>query len=309
MLLQLFTLLVTGIVGAVGGFFSAETLQQPVETTHTPAAPETVSTEIRVADPPVVEEAMRTPSLVHRGTVESASLRNAQAKEEPLNTYSAVSVEGIVAFTNQERAARRVGKLTVDPQLMKMAEKKVDDMFARQYFAHESPNGDNVEELADSVGYRYLFVGENLALGKFRTSAEIVAAWMKSPGHRENLLKTQYEQIGVAARTGIYEGKTVWIAVQEFGLPVSVCNAPDASLKVQINQNVLALATLRDQITELRTRLEGMPSGDPEYASVNARYNELVDEYNGNVDQYKADVAEYNRTVEEYNECIEKKAD
>jgi uncharacterized protein YkwD len=92
-------------------------------------------------------------------------------------------------------------------------------MFENQYFAHESPTGEKVSDLAKKFGYDFLLIGENLAMGNFSSDEDLVLAWMESPGHRENILNEKYQEIGVAVKKGIFEGKEVWIAVQHFGLP------------------------------------------------------------------------------------------
>src|SRR6185369_15716694 len=107
--------------------------------------------------------------------------------------------------------------------LDKAAKKKLDDMFAQQYFEHINPQGKGPSDLAKSVGYDYIAIGENLALGNFKNDAELVQAWMDSPGHRANILNKQYTEIGVAVGQGTYEGKKTWLAVQEFGRPTSSC--------------------------------------------------------------------------------------
>ena len=51
----------------------------------------------------------------------------------------------------------------------------------------------------------------------FRTSAGLVMAWMNSPKHRENILKSDYTDTGIGIDYGIYKGKYVAFVVQHFG--------------------------------------------------------------------------------------------
>jgi uncharacterized protein YkwD len=61
-------------------------------------------------------------------------------------------------------------------------------------------------------GYRYRMAGENLAVG-YRSSSAVVDGWMGSPGHRANILKSGFEEIGLAVANGSptrgYGGPTV----------------------------------------------------------------------------------------------------
>jgi hypothetical protein len=81
-------------------------------------------------------------------------------------------------------------------------------MVARQYFSHDSLDGRTFIDRLRAAGYipsdqRWL-VGENLAwgTGSLATARSIVAAWMNSPGHRENILRPQFREIGLGIAPG-----------------------------------------------------------------------------------------------------------
>jgi len=117
---------------------------------------------------------------------------------------------------------------------------QLDDIFEKQYFAHISPEGLGPSDLAEKSGYEYIMIAENLALGNFKDDNTLVNAWMDSPGHRANILNNRYTEIGVAVGKGFFSESNennkeeiateVWIAVQEFGLPLSSCPKPEESL-------------------------------------------------------------------------------
>src|SRR3989344_7601282 len=125
---------------------------------------------------------------------------------------SFLSVSGVVSFTNQERKKEGLGELALSPLLNQSAQKKVADMFDRQYFEHESPTGINIDDLAEESGYKFIVIGENLALGNFKDDQALVDGWMNSPPHRENILNGKYTEIGVAVGRGLYQGKDTWLA-------------------------------------------------------------------------------------------------
>ncbi len=130
----------------------------------------------------------------------------------------AVSSDGILFFTNQARQDNGgLAPLQTNSILNSMAAKRVDDMFAYQYFSHTSPDNIDMINLAKTDGYNYSAIGENIIRGDFDSAVAMVNAWMNSPGHRANILNTKYTEIGIAVKKGMYEGRMQWIGVQIFG--------------------------------------------------------------------------------------------
>lgn len=121
------------------------------------------------------------------------------------------SIEAIVAATNRERARHGLGPLRLNPTLSAAAGDRIDDMFAKRYFDHVSPDGIEPFVWATKRGYRYRLIGENLAVG-YRGAA-VVDGWMRSPGHRENILTRGFTEVGIAIADGSprrgYKGPTV----------------------------------------------------------------------------------------------------
>ena len=130
---------------------------------------------------------------------------------------------------------------------------------------------------------------------------------MDSPGHRANILGN-YDEIGVAVRRGTYEGRTTWLAVQEFGRPLSACPQPDPSLKAKIDANKAQLAQLAAKADALRAEIESSRKLRTK-EQVNA-YNAKVAEYNALVKQLEAlsqqiqgEVTVYNGQAQAFNAC------
>jgi len=133
-----------------------------------------------------------------------------------LGYASQISPAEIIRLTNIERQSTGLNPVSEDPQLDQAASQKAADMFARNYWAHVSPIGTQPWAFISGAGYSYRYAGENLARD-FSDPGSVVQAWMNSPSHRENLLSSRYENIGVAVVDGTLEGRDTTLVVQMFG--------------------------------------------------------------------------------------------
>ncbi|MDO8558292.1 MAG: CAP domain-containing protein [bacterium] len=149
--------------------------------------------------------------------------------------FADVTSATLVALTNESRKAQGLGELNTNSLLAKAAQEKAQDMVAKNYFAHESPDGKSPWYWFRNAGYRYLYAGENLAKD-FVDSRAVVEAWLASPLHRANILNGNYQEIGIAvasAPSGDPERPSI-VVVQMFGkssAPVPVAT-PVVSPKV-----------------------------------------------------------------------------
>jgi uncharacterized protein YkwD len=134
------------------------------------------------------------------------------------NQFAAVVSSVLVDLANTDRAAYNLQQLTVNPLLVAAAQAKADDMAAKSYFAHTSPEGLDSWHWFTQVGYNFQNAGENLAVD-FSDSADVERAWMNSPSHRDNILNGKYTEIGIATAAGMYQGRQTTFVVQMFGSP------------------------------------------------------------------------------------------
>ncbi|WP_308112891.1 CAP domain-containing protein [Streptomyces sp. DH12] len=109
---------------------------------------------------------------------------------------AARQVRRVVALTNAERAKAGCPALRVDRRLQKAAQKHADDMAARDYYQHESPEGRDAGDRIRAAGYRWHTWGENIHRGP-RDPVRAVRDWMKSPAHRENILNCAFRDVGI----------------------------------------------------------------------------------------------------------------
>lgn len=131
---------------------------------------------------------------------------------------AAVLPGAVVALTNEERKEEGLGSLKANALLNEAAQLKADDMAAKGYYAHVSPDGTIPPYWLNKVGYRYQMMGENLVVDRENSEA-VVSAWMGSVSHRENLLNPQHTEIGVGVAHGTYKGRKTIYVVQMLARP------------------------------------------------------------------------------------------
>lgn len=217
-----------------------------------------------------------------------------------------LSKDNLILLTNKYRKeSYDLAPLKENKKLNLSAEKKLQDMFANQYFEHISQNGIGVGNLVEGVGYEYILVGENLAMGNFKDDESLLNAWIASKGHRENIVNKNYTEIGVAVGKGNFEGKEIWMAVQHFGTPSSVCPVVDQVLQgmITINQN-----KIREIEEDLTFRLDMINKrvvykGSTHYEQIN-EYNNLLDSYNDLIEVTRKAIDNFNNQIRAFNSCL-----
>ncbi|MEU8542012.1 sigma-70 family RNA polymerase sigma factor [Streptomyces sp. NPDC048717] len=122
---------------------------------------------------------------------------------------SSSTSQQVIALVNTERSRAGCGPLTGNALLTRAAQGQSDDMAARDFFDHTNPDGDGPGERVTAAGYQWSTYGENIAKGQ-RTPAEVMEAWMNSPGHRANILNCDFREIGIGLRTA---GGPYWTQV------------------------------------------------------------------------------------------------
>lgn len=117
--------------------------------------------------------------------------------------------DATLCLLNRERAARGLKPLRLDAKLGKAARNHSLDMVKRGYFEHNSPNGRTPFQRMLATKYvpkgASWTLGENIGWGteELAQPAALVRAWMKSPGHRRNILNPRFREIGIGIAIGI----------------------------------------------------------------------------------------------------------
>lgn len=133
-----------------------------------------------------------------------------------LGYASSIPVDEVIHLTNQKRGESGLAPLAYNAALAQAAQAKGEDMLARDYWAHVSPEGTEPWIFFINAGYNYRYAGENLARD-FTNPASTIDAWMASPTHKDNMLSVKYSEIGVAVVEGNLNGVDTTIVVQLFG--------------------------------------------------------------------------------------------
>ncbi len=170
---------------------------QPTSTKQsTPAKAQTAAPAPKQSTPAKAQSAAPAPKQSTQAPASQQSSSNkasqASSQNQSVNAYE----KKVVELTNQERAKQGLKALTLSTPLSKMARDKSADMRDKGYFDHQSPTYGSPFDMMNSYGIKYSSAGENIAAGQPDPQA-VVDAWMKSPGHRANILNSSYTTIGV----------------------------------------------------------------------------------------------------------------
>lgn len=120
----------------------------------------------------------------------------------------------VLELVNRERANAGCRPVQSNAALQTAAQRHSDDMAARDFFDHVNPSGVGPGGRIEAAGYRWSTYGENIARGQDSATA-VMAGWMKSPGHKANILNCAFTQLG----TGVTLGSDGPWWTQNFGAP------------------------------------------------------------------------------------------
>jgi len=148
-----------------------------------------------------VVKGVSTKGLTNKNTDSSKSK---SAKEVVTQNSSDVSsyANQVLKLVNQERAKAGLSALTTNSTITAAANKRAKETV--QSFSHIRPDGTSFSSVLKEYSISYRAAGENIAYGQ-KTPQEVVTAWMNSPGHRANIMNTNFGKLGV----GVYKSNGV----------------------------------------------------------------------------------------------------
>lgn len=108
----------------------------------------------------------------------------------------------MVDYVNQARQDAGLKPLQIDADLAHIARLKSRDMYDNNYFSHDSPTYGSPFDMMTKFGIKYSGAAENIA--KNSSVAAAHNAFMRSQGHKNNILNPIYTHIGVGIHNGYY---------------------------------------------------------------------------------------------------------
>lgn len=130
-------------------------------------------------------------------------------------SISSFSVEkyqkDILKYVNRERKSADLKPLKLNKKLNSIAVIKAKDMAAEKKLSHTSRKFGTTFNLLKKKGIKFGAAAENIARGH-NTPEFVMERWMKSSGHRKNILGREYDEIGIG-RAADNEGKLYWVQI------------------------------------------------------------------------------------------------
>lgn len=173
---------------------SAPATQSTPATPSAPAVPSTTDapkTPAPSTNPINPATAPETPASSKKtDTTTTATVAAAVDEPAPADDY----ITEVVRLVNAERAKEGLSPLALDNELSKAAKVRAEEQI--ELFGHTRPDGRSCFSVLGDYEINYRKAGENAAAGYYKPE-DAVKAWMSSDGHRANILKSNYDKIGI----------------------------------------------------------------------------------------------------------------
>ena len=133
----------------------------------------------------------------------------ANVNVKPTRANLEVVRTAVLCLHNAERVRHGLPRLSENPRLRRAAARHTAHMVEARFVDHTTPTGSTMVDRIRRAGYtsgaRGWSIGENIAWGSGRlaTASQIQRSWMKSPGHRANILQGAFREIGIGIETGV----------------------------------------------------------------------------------------------------------
>ncbi|MET0604101.1 MAG: CAP domain-containing protein [Baekduia sp.] len=160
---------------------------------------------------PRLARRLLVPIVAFAALAVSAPAALAACADSGVSPSDAGAVAATLCLLNQERADHGLKAFTESSTLDRAADDYAADMVKRRFFDHVSPGGGTMMDRIKAAGWvpnGSWSAGENIAWGSgsLATPASIVDGWMRSAGHRANILSGSFSQIGIGIAAGAPQG-------------------------------------------------------------------------------------------------------
>ncbi len=180
-----------------------ESVRESLLANRLAAQTERVELTLRSVFTDAVAQTLNRLTTVRPGSDERVELPFRVTEARPRPDLEAKMLE----LVNRERAAAGLRPVAPDPEMTEVARLHSADMFARGYFAHQTPEGRSPFDRMAAAGVTYRTAGENLALAPTLSVAH--TGLMNSPGHRANILQPAFGRLGIGIMDGGRRGLMV----------------------------------------------------------------------------------------------------
>ncbi len=150
----------------------------------------------------IINSELESTEIIYDYEVDFEDLASSSWMQEMLN------------LINSERQKAGVSPLCTNNKLSSAAQGHTDDMVNKDFFSHTGSDGSSVSTRVTRKGYKWRTVAENVAINNSVVGAQ--AAFMKSSGHRANILSSSYVHVGLAKATqtsGKWKGRQYYTQV------------------------------------------------------------------------------------------------
>lgn len=132
----------------------------------------------------------------------SLGLGSNAASEKPFDGYNQNEWE-VLRYTNKERISRGIPPLSMYDKVQGVASVREAEIRGFYNLDHLRPDGRKWNTAFMDAGITYNHAGENIASG-YVTPPQVIAAWMESPSHRENIFRDSFCHMGAGASSDRY---------------------------------------------------------------------------------------------------------
>ena len=171
---------------------------------ESPLAPESESVDAALARKPKPTSPTPTSPTPTSPTV-STTVTGCDGSSVALSADESAELQ----LHNAERARSGLAAFCVHPRLVDAARAHSQDMVARNYFSHSTPDGVSFMDRVTRAGYAgWTNLAENIAWGSgtLGEPSAIFTNWMNSSGHRANILNANLREIGIGVASGTFQG-------------------------------------------------------------------------------------------------------
>ena len=130
-----------------------------------------------------------------------------EISESPVPSTRLNVVANSLPLLNAERSAAGLQPVRHSNRLTAAAREDARNLAATGLFSHVGTNGDTPGDRVKAQGYGFCVVAENISKGR-KSAFEVMKGWMKSSGHRLNILNPDVTEFGMASAAGDY-----WVLV------------------------------------------------------------------------------------------------